>query len=73
MFNIVLIIDRFESRYNILESQEKPIVHNFPNYLLPSDAKEGSVLSFNIDAYFGNIRTLFPVTSGQHSGIIRTA
>ena len=23
-------------------------------------------------AYFGNIRTLFPVTSGQHFGIIRT-
>ena len=24
-------------------------------------------------AYFGNIRTLFPVTSGQRFGIIRTA
>lgn len=24
------------------------------------------------NAYFGNIRTLFSVTSGQHSGIIRT-
>jgi len=26
-----------------------------------------------INAYFGNIRTLFPVTSGQRFGIIRTA
>jgi len=31
-----------------------------------------SGLSISI-AYFGNIRTLFPVTSGQHFGIIRTA
>jgi len=32
-----------------------------------------SVANLLNSAYFGNIRTLFPVTSGQYSGIIRTA
>lgn len=47
---IKLIIDRFEGKYAILESQDKdPIIFNFPRHLLPQEAKEGSVLSFNID------------------------
>ena len=47
---IKLAIDRFEGKYAILESQGKtPLIFNFPRHLLPSDAKEGSVLRFNID------------------------
>jgi len=33
----------------------------------------GQLENGNLIAYFGNIRTLFPVTSGQRFGIIRTA
>jgi hypothetical protein len=47
---IQLIIDRFEGKYAILESQEEnPLIFNFPRSLLPKGAKEGTVLSFNID------------------------
>jgi len=47
---IKLIIDRFEGKYAILESQDKdPIIFNFPRHLLPQEAKESSVLRFNID------------------------
>ena len=47
---IKLIIDRFESKYAILESQEKhPLIFNFPRHLLPPESKEGSILRFNID------------------------
>jgi len=47
---IKLIIDRFESKYAILESQEKnPLIFNFPRHLLPEGVKEGTVISFNID------------------------
>jgi len=47
---IQLIIDRFEGKDAVLESQEKtPLIFNFPRSLLPKGAKEGSVLSFNID------------------------
>ena len=31
------------------------------------------IMALEDGAYFGNIRTLFPVTSGQRFGIIRTA
>ena len=48
--NYSLIIDRFEGKYAILETQDKtPIIFNFPRHLLPPDTKEGSVLRFNID------------------------
>ena len=48
--NITLVIDRFEGKYAILESQEKnPLIFNFPRHLLPQEVKEGSVLRFNID------------------------
>ena len=47
---IKLIIDRFEGKYAILESQAgNSITFNFPRHLLPKGAKEGSVLRFNID------------------------
>jgi len=47
---IKLIIDRFEDKYAILESQDKdPIIFNFPLNLLPQEAKEGTVLNINID------------------------
>ena len=47
--NITLVIDRFEGKYAILESQDKePIIFNFPLHLLPKDAKEGTVLNVNI-------------------------
>jgi len=36
-------------------------------------SKAKSYCIYGSDAYFGNIRTLFPVTSGQRFGIIRTA
>ena len=46
---IKLIIDRFEGKYAILESQDKdPIIFNFPRHLLPQEAKEGTVLDINI-------------------------
>jgi len=47
---IKLIIDRFEGKYAILESQDKnPMIFNFPSHLLPQEAKEGTVLNINID------------------------
>lgn len=47
--NIILVIDRFEGKYAILETQDKdPIVFNFPLHLLPKEAKEGTVLSIHI-------------------------
>ena len=47
--NIILVIDRFEGKYAILESQDKnPILFNFPRHLLPQEAKEGTVLTINI-------------------------
>jgi hypothetical protein len=47
---IKLVIDRFEGKYAILESQEKnPLIFNFPRHLLPQNVKEGSVLTSNID------------------------
>ena len=46
---IKLIIDRFEGKYAILETQDsKPITLNFPRHLLPKEAKEGAVLNINI-------------------------
>ena len=46
---IKLIIDRFEGKYAILESQDRnPITFNFPRHLLPKEAKEGAVLNINI-------------------------
>jgi hypothetical protein len=48
--NIILVIDRFESKYAILESQDKtPLIFNSPRHLFSPDAKEGSVLTFNIE------------------------
>jgi len=38
----------------------------------PADILAPIIILGTIGAYFGNIRTLFPVTSGQHFGIIRT-
>ncbi len=47
---IKLIIDRFEGKYAILESQEKnPLISDFPRHLLPEGVKEGTVIRFNID------------------------
>jgi hypothetical protein len=47
---IKLIIDRFEGKYAILESQGKnPMIFNFPRHLLPKEAKEGTILNINID------------------------
>jgi len=47
---IKLIIDRFEGKYAILESQDKDsIIFNFPRHLLPQEAKEGTVLNININ------------------------
>ena len=47
---IKLIIDRFEGKYAILESQDKnPMFFNFPRRLLPQEVKEGTVLNINID------------------------
>jgi hypothetical protein len=47
---IQLIIDRFEGKDAILESQNQtPLIFNFPRSLLPKGAKEGTVLRFNID------------------------
>ncbi len=46
---IKLIIDRFEEKWAILETQDSnPIKFNFPRHLLPQEAKEGTVLNINI-------------------------
>lgn len=46
---IKLIIDRFEGKYAILETQDKTtLIFNFPRHLLPQEAKEGTVLNINI-------------------------
>ena len=38
--NITLVIDRFEGKHAVLESQEKnPLIFNFPLHLLPQEAK----------------------------------
>ncbi len=48
--NIRLVIDRFEGKNAILESQEKnPFIFSFPRHLLPEGVKDGSVIRFNID------------------------
>ena len=48
--NIKLVIDRFEGKYAILESQDKnPLIFNFPRHLLPEGVKEGTVIRFNIN------------------------
>ena len=50
MMIIKFIIDRFEDKYAILESQDKnPMIFNFPRHLLPQEVKEGTVLNINID------------------------
>ena len=47
---IKLVIDRFEGKYAILETQDNtPLIFNFPRHLLPQEAKEGTVLNINID------------------------
>lgn len=47
--NITLVIDRFEGKYAILESQEKnPLIFDFPRHLLPEGVKEGTVIKLNI-------------------------
>ena len=47
---IKLIIDRLEGEYAVIEYQNKnSLIFNFPRSLLPKGAKEGTVLSFNID------------------------
>ena len=47
--NITLVIDRFDGKHAVLESQEKhPLIFNFPRHFLLQEAKEGTVLSFNI-------------------------
>ena len=47
---IQLIIDRFEGKYAILESQNKnSLIFNFPRSLLPKGVEEGNVIRFNID------------------------
>ncbi|AIS53528.1 hypothetical protein TKV_c24060 [Thermoanaerobacter kivui] len=40
------IIDRFEDNWAVIEYGDKTF--NFPKQLLPQNAKEGDVLSFNI-------------------------
>jgi len=47
---IIVVVDRFEGKYAILESQEKyPLTFNFPRHLLPKGAKEGTVIRFYIE------------------------
>ena len=47
---IQLIIDRFEGKCAILESQNKnSLIFNFPRSLLPKGVEEGTVIRFNID------------------------
>jgi hypothetical protein len=47
--NITLVIDRFEGKYAILESQDKnPLIFDFPRHLLAEGVKEGTVIKLNI-------------------------
>ena len=43
-----IIVDRFEGEYVVVELEDKQLI-NMPRKLLPRDAKEGSVISINID------------------------
>ncbi len=43
-----LIIDRFEGNYAVVETENKKMF-NLPKEILPSDAKEGDVISIIID------------------------
>lgn len=46
---IKLIIDRFEGKWAILETQDNnPITFNFPRHLLSKEAEEGTVLIIDI-------------------------
>ncbi len=46
---IKLIIDRFEGKIAILESQDRNLItFNFPRHLIPKEAEEGTVLNINI-------------------------
>jgi len=39
--NIIIVIDRFEDKYAILETQEKPpIIFNLPRHLFPQMLKK---------------------------------
>lgn len=42
----LLIIDRFEDNWAVIEYGRNTF--NFPRKLVPNDAKEGDVLSFNV-------------------------
>ena len=45
--NIDLIIDRFNGKYAILDSQDKTLfIFNFTRYLLPQETKGDTVLIF---------------------------
>ena len=67
------VFDEGENQMDVKTLSEVIVNQGFPITL-------SILLIFRIDkfmqeivAYFGNIRTLFPVTSGQRFGIIRTA
>jgi hypothetical protein len=45
---MIVIIDRFEGEYAVVELEDKRTV-NMPKELLPDGAKEGSVISITID------------------------
>lgn len=43
-----VIIDRFEGNYAVVELEDKRTI-NMPKVLLPTEAKEGSVISIMVD------------------------
>ena len=62
----------FKDFVNILFLSFQLMNYNYYKYCIQFNSKSLITHVFYKYAYFGNIRTLFPVTSGQHSGIIRT-
>lgn len=47
----MLIIDRFEGNYAVVEDSEADAVTNIHKALIPESAKEGDVLSYENGAY----------------------
>lgn len=45
-----VIIDRFEGSFAVVELPDKSVM-NLPRKLLPQEAKEGDVISIDIDKY----------------------
>lgn len=51
-----IIIDRFEGKFVIVELENKQIIH-IPDEIIPPNAKEGDVISIEVDISATNNRS----------------